>query len=68
MTAVILIVLLLEVALSGILFAQKNEMGLVGGVGIAVIISGVNVIFCLLLGFAINFSTNIQNLFIAKNF
>ena len=51
MVGVILIVFVIEVALSGTLFAEKNTMGLVGGMGIAFIISGVNVVACLLCGF-----------------
>ena len=51
MLGVILIVFVIEVALSGTLFAEKNTMGLVGGMGIAFIISGVNVVACLLCGF-----------------
>ena len=50
MIGFILIVFVIEVALSGTLFADKNMMGLVGGMGIAIVISGVNVVACLLCG------------------
>ncbi len=52
MFGVLLLVLLIEVALSGVLFSQKNVMGLAGGMGIALVISVVNIMFCLLLGVA----------------
>ena len=55
MIGLLSIVLMAEVALSGLLFAEKNEMGIVGGVGIAFIISGVNVLSCLLFGFGARF-------------
>ena len=51
MVGVLLILFVLEASLSGILFAEKSEMGLVGGMGIAIVISGVNVMACLLCGF-----------------
>lgn len=51
MVGVLFILFVVEVGLSGILFSEKNEMGLVGGMGIALIISGVNVGACLLCGF-----------------
>ena len=51
MFGIILIVFAIEVGLSGTLFAEKNTMGLVGGMGIAFIISIVNVMSCLLCGF-----------------
>ncbi|MCY4303034.1 MAG: hypothetical protein OXC68_15045 [Aestuariivita sp.] len=51
MVGVLLLLFVVEVGLSGILFSEKNEMGLVGGMGIAIIISGVNVVACLLCGF-----------------
>ncbi|MCY4315970.1 MAG: hypothetical protein OXC66_07625 [Roseovarius sp.] len=50
MLGIILIVFVIEVVLSGTLFSQKNEMGLIGGMGVAIIISGVNVLACLLCG------------------
>ena len=55
MIGVLAIVLIIEVALSGLFFAEKNEMGLLGGIGIAVVISGVNVLSCLLMGFGARF-------------
>ncbi len=55
MVGVLAIMLMIEVALSGLFFAEKNEMGLLGGIGIAVVISGVNVMTCLLLGFGARF-------------
>jgi len=45
------VMLMFEIALSGLFFAEKNELGVLGGIGIAVVISGVNVITCLLMGF-----------------
>ena len=48
---IILIIFVIEVGLSGTLFAEKNMMGLMGGMVIAIIISGVNVLACLLCGF-----------------
>ncbi len=50
MWGTLLLVMLFEVALSGFLFAQKNVMGLVGGMGVALVISLVNIGFSLLLG------------------
>lgn len=51
MIGILAIMLMIEIALSGLFFAEKNEMGLLGGIGVAVVISGVNVITCLLMGF-----------------
>ena len=55
MLGVILICVVVEVLLSGTLFAERNTMGLIGGMSIAIIISLVNVMACLLCGFGVRY-------------
>ena len=52
---IISIIFLVEVLLSGTLFAEKHTMGLIGGMGIAIIISFVNVTACLLCGIGVRY-------------
>ena len=55
MFGLISIIFIFEVLLSGTLFAEKNTMGLIGGMGIAIIISFVNVSACLLCGIGVRY-------------
>lgn len=51
MIGILAVMLIGEIAASGLFFAEKNEMGFLGGIGAAAVISSINVIFGLGCGF-----------------